>query len=120
SDDSGLSDDNNDDSSNNITDPVIYYAMDNGATSTSFDDSGNNSSSDNGSGYNYGNGSGWGESSGGPNMGDSGVNSNTIETTNMDPQKENIPMQNTGIPILPAELGIISVIGGFMINRIRS
>ena len=29
-------------------------------------------------------------------------------------------MQKTGIPILPAELGIISIIGGFMINRIRS
>jgi hypothetical protein len=39
-------------------DPVIYYAMDYGATSTSSDDYGNNSSSDNGSGYSYGNGSG--------------------------------------------------------------
>lgn len=116
-----MSDDNNDDSLNDSMDPVIYYAMDYGATSTSSDDYGNNSSSDNGSGYSYGNGSGWGESSGsGTNMGDSGVTSNTLVTTNTDPQKDKIPMQKTGIPILPAELGIISIIGGFMINRIRS
>ena len=34
--------------------------------------------------------------------------------------KNTIPMKNTGVPILPTLANIISLIGGFMINRLRS
>jgi hypothetical protein len=51
---------------------------------------------------------------------DSVIGKGETGNTTQDPQNAKIPMQKTGIPILPAELGIISIIGGFMINRIRS
>jgi len=128
SDDSGT-DDSGNDSFNDSTDPVIYYAMDDGATSTSLDDSGNDSDSqnddnlssdteENGSDVISGNGSVWGESSVAIGY-SSGITSSNVVTTNTDPQNDKIHMQKTGIPILPAELGIISIVGGFMINRIR-
>ena len=107
SDDSGLSDsntddesndsvtDDNNDASNDNADPTIYYSM------------GSNSS----------NGSGVGYASGHSDNGTSTITSTISVSSLKDPK---IPMQKTGIPILPAELGIISIIGGFMINRIRS
>jgi len=140
SDDSGLSDTNTDDDGNDsLTDynsndtfndgiePTIYYAMADGATSISLDDSGNDSNSqgeDNlstDSSNGTGNNSlsfGWGVS--GSSNWSSGNMPTTTVTTMEDPQKNKIPMKKTGIPFLPAELGIISIIGGFMINRIRS
>ena len=109
SDDSGLGDsntdddsndsitDNSNDSSNDSSDPILYYALE-----------GNNSGP-------VMNGTGVRNSTG-----DSGITPTATVTTYGDPQNAKIPMQKTGIPILPAELGIISIIGGFMINRIRS
>jgi hypothetical protein len=53
-----------------------------------------------------------------------GDSSKTIihKSVQKDPQQVNdtIPMQKTGAPILPALIGIISIMGGFMVNRIRS
>lgn len=89
-----VTDDNND-ASNDNADPTIYYAM----------------------GSNSINGSGVGYASGPSDNGTSTITSTISVSSLKDPK---IPMQKTGIPILPAELGIISIIGGFMINRIRS
>ena len=131
-DDSGSSDldtDDNNDDANDSTDPTIYYAMADSTTSTFLNDSGNGSDSQdennlsNENGLNmteypaYGNGSVSGSS-----IGDYHLIVATPYTamTSTDPLKDKIPMQKTGIPILPAELSIISIIGGFMINRIRS
>jgi len=54
-----------------------------------------------------------------------GDSSKTIiqnKSVQKDPQQVNdtIPMQKTGAPILPTLIGIISIMGGFMVNRIRS
>lgn len=132
SDNSGLTDnsdisDNSDESDDNGslsdgTEPVIYYAMDNDGSSTSpigsvdnsnslgdsdsqDEDLGNNSTDDtNGTGIGFGMG------------GNGGSGSGNLQE---DPQNS-IPMQKTGIPILPAELGIFSIIGGIIINKIKS
>ncbi len=42
------------------------------------------------------------------------------KTDNNDPEQVNedtIPMQKTGIPVLPALLGILSLMGGFIVSR---
>ena len=95
SDDSGLSDSNTDDDSNDSTDPTTYYPLDGSNSTPEMNGTG---------GYSTG----------------SAMTPTATVTTYGDPQNAKIPMQKTGIPILPAELGIISIIGGFMINRIRS
>ena len=33
---------------------------------------------------------------------------------------DTIPMQKTGAPILPAVAGIITIMGGFLVNRFKS
>ena len=42
------------------------------------------------------------------------------KTDNNDPEQvkeDTIPMQKTGIPVLPALLGILSLMGGFIVSR---
>ena len=48
--------------------------------------------------------------------------STSLNNVKFDPEqvKNTIPMKNTGVPILPTLANIISLIGGFMINRLRS
>jgi hypothetical protein len=115
SDDSGLSESNtDDDGSDSVTD-------DDGSDSVTDDNNDTSNDSTDPTLYYGESGSISGNSSSGNSPGDSFVTTKTITVTKYgDPQNAKIPMQKTGIPFLPAELGIISIIGGFMINRIRS
>ena len=90
---------------------------DNGTDDTGIDDG---SSDDNGTGeytytddngvtyVYYKNGSGYATASG------TIQNNATVNSTN------SIPMQHTGLPILPALIGVLSLVGGFAINKNRS
>ena len=68
-----------------------------------------------------GNGGNAGNSAGDGNG--SGSGSSEIELSagaQFDPdqvKQDTIPMQKTGIPILPALVGILSIMGGFIVNR---
>jgi hypothetical protein len=143
-DDQGTDDSNADDSGSDNTNPTdIYYTLATSeladgntplaAGSDEIDDPGVDDS-DNGSGDVYDNGIDDGSSDdngtdeytltaeqtglagNGGNGGDGRDLSENANLTNAN----SIPMQHTGLPVLPALLGVLSLVGGFAINKNRS
>ncbi len=140
-DDLGTDDSNADDSGSDNTNPTdIYYTLATyeladgntplAAGSDEIDDPGVDDS-DNGSGDVYDNGIDDGSSDDNGtdeytltaeqpelagNGGNGGDGRNLSENANLT-SANSIPMQHTGLPILPALLGVLSLVGGFAINK---